>query len=335
MRINHTLFFLSISILLITRYIFIQEISSLILFIIIFIFYIYKNFSFFIILDLFILLVLIFISLFSYFYFNIYFSGSFIERAFRFFIKKDWSFFRFFIFNQYTNSSLVKQLQELGLYHIFIVSGFHLNFLSVFIFKKKNIKSFVLNLIFYLYIGVFLFSSLSYLRVLVSFIISIFTKKRYTANIISFIVIYILFLSRNLHSYSLLMSYCAYLLVYYLNKIIKNKLLLFITTSFFIQSLYCLSFSFISGFGLFSFLYSYILSYFIIFYYIFTILFFYIPFANNIIYFLADYTKIIISYFYTHNLIIKFIYNINIISYVFCLIFLITYIDFYNKKNIF
>lgn len=333
MRINHTLFFLSISIFLLTRFIFLFDKSCLLVFIVIFIYYICSNRNRYIFLDLLILIILLFFSFISYKFINITLSNLFMKKAFNFFIKKDQDFYNFFIFNKYVNSSFVKKIQDISLYHVFIVSGFHLNFLQVVIFKNKTLKAKIINLVFYFYLGLFLFSSMSYWRVMVGFIINIFIKKNFKSQLLSFILVYILFFNRNLHSYSLVMSFISYLLVYYLNKIIKNKIVLFFSVSFLIQSIYCLCFSFISSFGFLSFIYSIFISYYVLFFYLFSVLFFYLPYCNYFIYFLHDNLLSIIQLVYKYNFILYFSYNINIIEYVF---FPLLYFNHsYSNKKIF
>ncbi|WP_308701699.1 MAG0480 family ComEC-like protein [Mesomycoplasma hyorhinis] len=138
------------------------------------------------------------------------------------------------------DNDFISNLKQLNIYHIFVISGFHLGFLRLFIFKIlkflkiNNLFSNIIFVILLSLINYILNFPISFLRATLFFVLSlvnkVFLKNKFkNFEILSFVgIIFILWNPLVIYSFSyiftflitLVLLYCLYLKIE--NKLIKN-----------------------------------------------------------------------------------------------------------------
>nr|WP_165001327.1 ComEC/Rec2 family competence protein [Mesomycoplasma neurolyticum] len=209
--------------------------------------------------------------------------------------------------NYLENNEVVNILKKIQIYHLFVISGFHIGFIKVIFFKFlswtkiKNWIIFILFLIFSFFYLTILNFPISAIRAFVFLFLieinkNIFNKKYKNYEILIFVGL--VFIVKNIYiifSISFILSFfISLIIILIINLKIKSKILNFIFISIFanIASFFILNFFGNYNYNVFSIFNSIIFTPFISFFYIFTLIFFwsknFLDFiCGNILYFLT------------------------------------------------
>ena len=138
--------------------------------------------------------------------------------------------------NYYGN--FYQNVSNLGITYLFVISGMHINIILLplrYIFRKKIHIFYYFSIIFCFLYGYVLQYSISLLRILLTNIIRLLSKNKInniSATIISGWILIILF-NTICYSSSFIMSYLTTLLIIWMNKIIKNRIIMFFAINVF------------------------------------------------------------------------------------------------------